>query len=123
MSPSKNKPPVYLLVILPILVIGGVCVFSGLLHVYCDIKSIPPSAVPNLNGALISLPAIFLWIPVSLLLGNLVLYCVPPLRRVAKQLVRESGLPGFLESQKAMLKLLLILASICIPLIVLGFAL
>jgi hypothetical protein len=104
-------------------VIGSLCVVSGLLHAYSGFKGIPLSAVPNLNGTLMSLPALFLWIPVSLLLGNLVLYCVPPLRRIAERHERETGRPGFLESQKALLKLLLILASICIPLIVLGFVL
>jgi hypothetical protein len=123
MPPSTNKPPVYLFVIVPILAIGGIYVPTSLLVAYSRINGILLSAVPNLNAILIWLPAFCLWIPISLLLGNVVLHCVPSLRLVAERYVRKIGRPGFLESQMAMLKALLIFASICIPVIVLGFVL
>jgi hypothetical protein len=79
--------------------------------------------VPNVNGLLISLPAFFLWIPGHLLLGNVVLYCVAPFRRIVEQYVADTGRPGFVESQKVLLKVFVAVAVICVPLIVLGFVL
>ena len=76
---SGHKPLVYLAVILPILGSGSVSLVCALVLAYARIKGIPESGVPNLNGILISLPALFLWIPISLLLANLVLFCVVPL--------------------------------------------
>lgn len=116
-----RKPPVYLLVILPILMVGAFCLVIALMAAFSEIRGVPRSALPNLNGLLIALPAFFLWIPVSLLLGNVVLYAVPPLRRIAKGYTHTAGRPGFAESQKVLFKVLGILALVCVPLIVLGF--
>jgi hypothetical protein len=118
-----RKPLIYLVVILPLFVAGSLCVVLGLVLAYSRLNGIPPSAVPNFNGILISLPALILWIPVALFLGNFILYCVPPFRRIAERYASESRRPGFVESQKELLKVTLVFASICIPLIVLGFIL
>jgi hypothetical protein len=118
-----QRPLVYLVVILPILVFGGVSFVCTLILAYSRTKGIPQAAVPKLNGMLISLPALGLWIPISLLLANLVIFCVAPLRRVAERYTAQAERSGFIESQKDLMKLLLVLALICIPLIVLGFVL
>ncbi len=119
----QRKPAVYLLVILPILVGGGVSLIAGLVELYSRLKGVPPSAIPNLNGLLIMLPTFFVWIPVSLILANLVLYCLPPLRRTAEQYSERAGRPGFADSQKLLLKALGVVALLCLPLIALGFIL
>jgi hypothetical protein len=119
----QQRPVVYPLVIMPILVVGGVGLIAGLLLAYTKVTGVPLSAVPDLNGLLISLPAFFLWIPVSLLLGNVVLYCVAPFRRNVEQYVADTGRPGFIESQKLLLKVFVVFAVICVPSVVLGFVL
>jgi hypothetical protein len=119
----QKKPAIYLLVILPILGIGGILVIIELETAYASIVGIPLSAIPNLNGFLIFIPAFFLWIPVALLVSNMVLFVLPPLRRVAEKYASEGKRPGFLESQKELGKVMFIMAIICIPLIVLGFLL
>ncbi len=81
----------------------------------------PRSAVPNLNGMLIALPAVFLWIPVSLLLSNAILYVIPPLRRIAEGYASKADLPSFVESQRALLKVAAVFTLISVPLIVLGY--
>jgi hypothetical protein len=102
---------------------SGVFVITSLLTGYCRTKGIPLSAVPNLNGILISLPALGLWIPISLVLGNVGLHCVPPLRRINERDASKTGRSGFVEAQKDLLKALLLFALICIPMILLGFIL
>jgi len=101
---------------------GGVSLIVALLEAYSRVTGLARSAVPNLNGLLITLPAFFLWIPTSLLISNIVLYWVPPLRRIAEAYVAETNRPGFIDSQKKLLKVLGGFALVCIPLIVLGFA-
>ncbi len=120
---SKKKPLVYLAIILPILGFGSVSLVCALIVAYSRIKGIPRSGVPNLNGILISLPALVLWVPISLFLTNLVLFCVAPLRRAAERYAIQAERPGFIESQEDLMKLLFVVALICIPLIVLGFVL
>ena len=105
----SRKPPAYFFVILPIFVIGGISLVLVLIFAYSRTANMPVSNLPNLNSLLISLPAFFLWIPVSLLLGNLLLYWIAPLRRIVERYVSETNRPGFVESQKALLKLLLFL--------------
>jgi hypothetical protein len=123
MPKMQKKPAVYLLVILPIFVIGGISVVIGLETTYARMAGVSLSSVPSLNGFLISLPALFLWVPVALLLANCVLFVVPPLRKVAETYAAEAKRPGFLESQRKLGRLALIMALICIPLIMLGFML
>lgn len=118
-----RRPPVYLLVILPILAGGGLALVVALTVAFSEIRSVPLSAVPNVNGLLITLPALFLWIPLSLLLGNFVLYVVPSLRRIAECYATRAGRPGLAESQRRLLKIAGMVALICVPLMVLGFTL
>ena len=117
----EKKPAIYLIVILPILLAGGVSIISVLLNAYTRATHIGLSAIPNLNALLIALPAIFLWIPVTLLLSNCVLYAVPPLRRVAESYVSRTMRPGFVESQKQLGRAAFVIAIFCVPLIILGF--
>jgi hypothetical protein len=119
----EKKPAIYLIVILPILLVGTVSIITALLAVYTRTANIRPSTIPNTNAMLIALPTIFLWIPVTLLLSNCVLFAVPPLRRVAEAYVSRTNRPGFIESQRQLAKVVLISAVFCIPLIVLGFIL
>lgn len=102
---------------------GALCLSVALIEAYSWLAGVPRSAVPNLNGMLITLPAFFLWIPVSLLISNVVLYWVPPLRRIADAYTQRAHRLGFVDSQKALLKALGVFALVCLPLIVLGFAL
>jgi hypothetical protein len=118
-----KKPTVYLLVILPIFVIGGISVVIGLETTYARMAGVSLSSLPSLNGFLISIPALFLWVPVALLLANCVLFAIPPLRRVAETYAAEARRPGFIESQIELVRFALITALICIPLIILGFTL
>jgi hypothetical protein len=118
---SQRKPAVYLLVILPVLVGGGICLVDALLRAYSHVRGISQSAVPMPNGLLIALPAIFVWIPISLLLANLVLYVVSPLRRIAEVYSTQAGGPGFATSQKILLRALAWFCLVCLPLIALGF--
>jgi hypothetical protein len=123
MPEPPKKPGIYLLVILPIFVGGGIWVVAGLVAAYAQMAGIQKSSVPNLNGLLISLPALCLWIPVALLLAICVLFVVPPLRRVAEKYSAEAQRPHFRESQRQLGKIALIMALVCVPLIVLGFVL
>jgi hypothetical protein len=114
---------VYLLITLPILVVGGFCLIVALIGAYSRVTGVPRSAMPVRNGLLIALPAFFLWMPASLWLSNIVLRGIAPLRRVAEQFSARSGRPGFARSQADLLKVLGVFALICIPLIALGFLL
>jgi len=99
----------------------GVGVVIALIETFSELRGVPRSAIPNLNGALISLPAFVLWLPISLLLSNCVLYAVPSLRRVAERFVLEARRPSFRESQRQLLQIAAVIALVCVPLIVLGF--
>lgn len=123
MPKIQKKPAVYLLVILPIFVIGGISAVIGLEAIYTRMAGVSLFSPPGLKGLLISLPVLFVWIPVALLLANCVLFVVPPLRKVAETYAAEAKRPGFLESQKQLGRFALIMALICIPLIIFGFML
>ena len=116
-----KRPIVYLAVILPLLSVGGFVLIAGMLAIYSKITGTPPANIHNRNGMLITLPAFFLWIPLSLILSNCVLFVVPPLRRIAERFVAEAHRPGFYESQRQLLVMLAAFAVICVPLIALGF--
>jgi hypothetical protein len=103
------------------MVVGALASVVGLLAAYSAIRGIAMSDIPNRNSLLIILPAVFLSLPLSLLLSNCVLFVVPPLRRVAERFVAEAHRPGFLESQRGLLVALGVVGIICVPLIVLGF--
>jgi hypothetical protein len=121
MAQYTRKPPVYLAVMLPIFWLGLMTLCWLLLRAYHSISGTPLNAIHNRNGLLLLLPAFVLWIPLSLLLSNVVLYVTPPLRRVAERYVMKSNHPGFLKSQQMLLKMTGLLALVCIPLIALGF--
>ncbi len=119
----QRKPLIYLLVILPVFVVGGMSLIVALIEAYSQIRGVASSAIPGLNGLLITLPTFFLWIPISLLISNVLLCSLPPLRRMAEEYVARSGHAGFAQSQKGVLKLVGIFAFVCLPLILLGFIL
>jgi hypothetical protein len=117
----EKKPILYLLVILPILVGGGLFAIIAVQTAYCRIAGVSLSSMPNLNGFLLSLPVFFLWIPIALILSNCVLHVVPPLKKVAEDYVSRTNAPGFAESQRQLTRFALFMALICVPLIFLGF--
>lgn len=119
----RKNPTLYLAVILPIFVIGAISVVVGLETAYARMTGIRLSSVPALNGILISIPALLLWVPVALMLANGVLFVVPPLRRIAESYAASANLPGFQESQRQLARMALVMGSICVPLIVAGFIL
>jgi hypothetical protein len=121
MTKRQNKPVIYLFVILPILIGGGIGFVVVNLETFSRFRNVEMSAIPRINGLLISLPAFFLWIPASLLISNLIFYFVPLLRRIANNYAVLSGHPGFKESQKTLLKLFWAFSMVCIPLIIWGF--
>jgi hypothetical protein len=123
MQEMKRKPAVYLLGILPVLLTGTMTLAISLTGVYARIKGIPESAIPRINGILITLPALLLWLPIALLLSNFVLFVVPPLRRIAEGYAAESNHPGFSESQRQLARIAVIMSMVCVPLILLGFIL
>lgn len=89
----NRNPAVYLIVILPIFVIGGMSIVIGIGEAYARIIGGSLNSIPSPNGFLISLPAFFLWIPMALLLANFVLFLVPPLRKVAEKYAGEKRRP------------------------------
>ena len=90
---------------------------------YARITGASLSSLPRLNGLLISLPALCLWVPIALLFANCVLFAVPPLRRIADTYTTQANRPGFFDSQRQLARFAFITALICVPLIVLGFIL
>ena len=85
----KKKPAILLIVILPTLMLGWLGLVVGAQFAYAHVHGISPSQIPNVNGLLLSLPVVFLWIPLALLVSNLILFVIPPLRRIAEQSDRE----------------------------------
>ena len=116
-----KKPLLYLPIILLILVGGGISLILALTNLYSWVFQVPVSSVPKLNGLLIGIPALFFWIPVSLILSNAVLFSVPRFRRIADDWSAAAERPGFRESQRQLIRLSMGLAIICLPLIALGF--
>jgi hypothetical protein len=116
----RERPRIYLLVFLPLLLLGGPVV-AALVSGYARFRGIPVSSVPNLNGMLIGLPALIFWIPLSLLTGNYILRIVPPLRKIAEEYSTRAKRPGFSESQAQLVRLTMLIGVICGPILVLGF--
>ena len=119
---TQPKPAAYLLVILPLIVIGGILFPYKLISIYSASKGIPVASVPNVSGALIAIPALVVWLPVALLLANFVIAALPPLHRTAVRYVRANHLPGFWPSQLKLLWCSLAITAICVPIIIYGFA-
>lgn len=117
----NRKPPTYLAIFFPIFVCGGVGVVLLLAWMYSVEAGVGIVQIPLLNGILISIPAVLLWVPISLVATNVVLQLVPDLRRVAEGYAHQTGTPGFVKSQRQLLRFILLVATICVPLILLGF--
>lgn len=120
---NSKKPTIYLLTILPVLIAGAMAIIIGLISAYSKMAGIELNAIPNLNGILISLPAFFLWIPISFIISNLLLYFVPPLRAVAENYAEKTEGSSYKDSQKGLWKITLYMSVICLPLIAMGFVL
>jgi hypothetical protein len=118
---EQRKPKVYLAVILPVVVLGGVFCIAQLVSFYAARKGIPVSAIPNTAGLLIAIPAAFLWLPLGLPLSNVIIGVVPPLRRVAQQYSAATASPGFVKAQFQLFMFLLATGCVCIPIILYGF--
>jgi hypothetical protein len=121
MTVSRRKPLAYLGVFLPLLVAGAVALIGMNLSHYAHARAVPRGAVPPLNGLLLSLPVLLLWIPCALWLSNWILYLSPALRRIAERYVLETDAKGFRGSQRDLARLAALAALLCIPLIVLGY--
>lgn len=117
----NRKPPIYVAIFFPVFVSGGVGVVVLLAWMYSAVAGVGTDQIPRVNGILIFLPTLFLWVPISLFAFNLVRQLVPALRRIAEGYAHQTGAPGFVESQRQLLRVLLLLAAICVPLILLGF--
>lgn len=117
----KRKPVVFLVVLFPILLIGWLGLIVGALNTFAHVSGVGLSEIPDSNGILLSLSVFFLWIPIALLLSNLILYTVRPLRRIADQYAKRSAHPGFGESQRQLLIATAIAGIICVPLMALSF--
>ena len=92
-----------------------------LLRLFTAMRGVSLSATPKLNAMLITLPTFLLWILLSLVLSNIVLFAVPPLRQIAETYTRRERLPSFGESQRQLLRASGRLAVVCVPLATLGF--
>lgn len=120
---SQRKPIIYLAVILPVFLGGALGIVYVLMRAFAHVRDVPLNAIPDLNGLLMALPAALLWIPVSLLVSNLILLVVPPLRRRAASYAASTGSVSFGVSQLAVLRATLWFGLLCVPLITLGFVL
>jgi hypothetical protein len=116
-----RRPRIYLAVILPSLALGVIVAYL-VVGMYAASHDVPIYAVPDLNGILIAVPTLILWIPVALLLANVVIRAVPPLRRVADSYVTSLERPDFGTSQRQLIKVLLWSAFVCVPLVVVGWS-
>ena len=116
-----NRPRIYLVVILPLLAVGGLLVVSLALGAYATSAGVPLRAVPQANALLIALPAFFLWIPASLLIANAVLSLVPVFRRTAEAYVAANECPDYRTSQRQLARVFGWTACVCVPLILLGW--
>lgn len=87
-----RRPRIYVAVILPLLLFGAVVVYLAV-AAYAASHGMSIGAVPNSNALLIAVPTFFLWIPISLLLANVVLNAVPALRRIAESYATPAGRP------------------------------
>jgi hypothetical protein len=119
----QKKPAIYLVVILPILIGGFMLPIFVFPAAYARLHNVSQANIPALSGLLITLPFIFLWIPAALLLSNLVLSLISPLRRIADQYATRSRSPSYLDAQKMLSKVARWAVLIFLPFIFLGFVL
>jgi hypothetical protein len=114
--PSR-KPAIYLAVIVPLLLGGNLLVCWCLLSAYAASRGQPISAIYDGEALLLTLPGFALGIPLYLLIANGILYAVTPLRRIAERHTAATRRPGFRQSQRQLLVLFAIAATICVPII------
>jgi len=118
-----KKPPIYLIIILPVLVGGYFLIVWSNLTAFKYLNGIGINQIPEKNALLILLPSFFLWVPVSLLLSNAIISVIPSTRKIAENYVKKANKPDYTKTQKALKKLFWSIASIAIPLILLGYLL
>lgn len=117
-----RKPLVYLCVLLPLLVAGGLAAVLSTITLFARSRGIAPAEVADLPGILLSLSALFLWMPPCLMLGNAILWAIPPLRRLAEGHVRRHAAPEFRAAQRDLARLALGMAAVTLPVIAAVFA-
>lgn len=115
------KPKSHRVVHLLILGFGALLVVEALIHCFAVVRGISTREIPFVNAILIGLPALFLWIPIGMLLSNLILVATAYLGQTTEQ--RFAAARHFYEAQRDILKAAGYIAIICLPLIVLGFLL
>ena len=118
--PSR-KPAIYLAVILPLLLTGGILVPWALISAYAAARMLPVSAVADTAALTLAISGLLLWIPASLLLANGIMFAVPPLRRTAERDAAAAARPDFAKSQRQLLKFMLLSVVVCVPVIVAVF--
>lgn len=111
----QRKPLVYLAVILLLLIGGGMLLPLLLVQAYARSRGIALGSVGNAAGATLGIAAVLLWIPLSLLLANALLFAIPPLRRIAEGYATAAKRPDFATSQRQLLKIALVIGLICVP--------
>lgn len=121
---SGGRPAVFLLLVLPILWGGMLAAAVGLVALLARATGATLATVPNGAAIVVACCGALLAVPVALMLStNLVLRALSPLRRIAGPDAARNGRPDFAVSQRALLRLFLVLAAICAPIIAATFAL
>lgn len=120
---SGGRPAVFLLVVLPILWGGMLAAAVGLVALLARATDTTLATVPDGAAIVVACCGALLAVPVALMLSNLVLRALSPLRRIASRDAARHRRPDFAASQRALLRLFLVLAAICAPIIAATFAL
>ncbi len=118
--PSR-KPAIYLAVIVPLLIGGGILVPWAMVSAYAATRSLPVSAIADTAALPLAISGLLLWIPACLLLASAIMFAVPPLRRIAERYAATAARPEFAQSQRQLLKALLVGIVVCTPVIVAVF--
>ena len=118
-----GRPVVFLVVLLPLLLGAMWAASVGLVALLARATGTTLATVPNGAAIVVAGCGALLAVPVALMLSNLVLRALPPLRRIAERDVARTGRPDFGASQRALLRLFLVLAAIAVPIIAVAFAL
>ena len=123
MRGGTGKPAVHLAILLPLL-LGGMAGSSlALVATYARRTDTTLATVPPLPATILALCGAFLAIPLALLLGNGVLFVASPVRRIAHAHARHPQRPGFVASQRVLLKVFAAIAAVCVPIVIAMFAL
>lgn len=122
MPPTPRRPLILLAVIMPMLLLGG-CLPYALIAGYAFAHAGPIAAVPDSVALMLAIPGCLLAIPLSLLLSNVVMSRIPPLRRRACAYSSAAGKPDFDQAQRDLLQMLRMVAVVCIAIIAIAFTL